>query len=301
LCALVVPVVLGAAWTTYTDAVKGANALGRQLTSAVLREWNFGTLAQRLDPVTYLSVFWTRVASTNIGGWLGIALIAGAIAAPTSPGLRRTVVICLALFVAPVLVFTNLHVVHDYYQTSCALFLIAALAIAVSEWVPSITGRTALVPGLMILLVSANLTAFVIGYGKVARTAISIPGNRTLAIADVLRRSTPAGSAFVAFGLDWSSEVSYYAERKSFSVPEWFSDYPHAWERPADYLGDTPLGAMVVCPGNRPPTIADAERKAQIDAHWTVLPVQDCRVLINSAADPSTAVTELGGSGYSVQ
>jgi hypothetical protein len=222
---------------------------------------------------------------------LGIALIAGAILASTSPRTRRVVVTCVALFVAPVLIFTKLHVVHDYYQSSCALFLIAALAVAVSDWVPVVTGRIAMVPALTILLVAANVSAFVTGYGKVAVTPISSANNRTLAIADLLRRSTPKGSAFVAFGFDWSSELGFYAERKSFTVPPWFSDYARAWERPADFLGGVPLGAIVVCPAGRPPTVTDADRMAQSDSRWQVTRVQDwdCRVLIDPSAGGSKA------------
>ena len=42
--------VVGVAWTTYADGIKAASQATAWLTSAALRDWNFGTIAQRLTP-----------------------------------------------------------------------------------------------------------------------------------------------------------------------------------------------------------------------------------------------------------
>ena len=47
----------GLAWTGYTDAIKAANPATAWLTSAALRDWNFGTIAQRLDPAIWWTIF----------------------------------------------------------------------------------------------------------------------------------------------------------------------------------------------------------------------------------------------------
>src|SRR6185436_18217118 len=102
----------------------------------------------------------------------------------------------LSLFIAPILIFTNLHVVHDYYQTACVLFLIAALAVAVAVWLPAVVRINGAVPFVACLLVVSNIWAFETGYGSVMRTAFPPEEDRTLAVAKVLRENTPANSGF---------------------------------------------------------------------------------------------------------
>ncbi|HTK85448.1 MAG TPA: hypothetical protein VL625_10225, partial [Patescibacteria group bacterium] len=59
------PLLLEVLWVKYTDAVKLLNAYGSEETSAALIKWNFGTLAQRLDPHVLRLVFWDRTALYN--------------------------------------------------------------------------------------------------------------------------------------------------------------------------------------------------------------------------------------------
>jgi hypothetical protein len=282
LCAFGAPILIAIVWTRYTDVVKAANPLGPQLTSAALRRWNFGTLHQRLDPSTYVTVVWKRMLALNAGGLLGVALIAGAALVPAPVRVRAVTAVALALFLLPILMFTNLHVVHDYYQSSCALFLIAALALAVGVWAPSLVRHAAVVPGLTLLLVISNVHAFAEGYGPVARRALTVPQNRALTVAEIVRRYTPVGTGFVAFGREWSSELGYYAQRKSFTVPGYFTEYARAWQEPAGFLGDTPLGALVVCPSQSGPTLADAARRLESEPQWILVEALDCAVLIKS-------------------
>lgn len=129
LVAFVVPLLLAVCWTQYTDAVKGQNPLGVMLTSKALIQWNFGTLDQRLDPGMMKVLLWDRILTRNAAGLLGLCLVVAALFA----GDRRTrslIAICLALFLLPLLIFTNLHLVHAYYPLSSVIFFLAALAIA---------------------------------------------------------------------------------------------------------------------------------------------------------------------------
>jgi hypothetical protein len=180
----------------------------------------------------------------------------------------------------PIVLFTNLHVEHDYYQSSCALFLIGALAVAVAVWLPTLVRHPAVVPVLTGLLVIANAHAFYRGYGPIARKDITPAHNRVLNVARVLRQKTPPGSAFVAFGRGWSSEFAYYAERKAFMVPNEFGGYRHAWDDPTAFLGGTPLGALVVCPLKPGLTVDDARARAAADPRWTLIEASDCGILV---------------------
>jgi hypothetical protein len=127
--AFIVPVILAALWTQYSDAIKERNLLGAMLTSKALIGWNFGTLAQRLDPAMMKTLFWDRILAKNAAGLLGIFLVAGALVA-SDLRTRKLIAVCLALFLLPLLIFTNLHLVHAYYPLSSVVFFLAALAIA---------------------------------------------------------------------------------------------------------------------------------------------------------------------------
>jgi hypothetical protein len=280
-CAFGLPILIATAWTLYTDAIKARNPLGAQLTSAALTGWTFGTLTQRLALSTYVNVVWDRMIAPNAGGIFGAVLIAAAALVPATVRVRAITASALALCMLPVLLFTNLHIVHDYYQSSCALFLIAALALAVGVWVPGVVPYPVVVPALTLLLVILNLHAYAIGYRPIARQGIGAPQNRLLAIATVVRENTSPDSGFVAFGEDWNSELAYYAQRKSFTVPEFFREYSRAWHEPAGFLGDTPLRALVVCPSKSGPTLADAARRLESEPRWMLVEVSDCGVLID--------------------
>ena len=278
-CAFGLPILVSAAWNVYADAVKAANPFGAQLTSSALSAWNWGTFQQRLALSTHLDVFWTRMFVPNAGGPLGVALLAGALAWPGIPRLRTHVSVALSMFVLPVLMFANLHNVHDYYQTSCLLFMIGAVALTVAVWVPSVIPHRPAVPALTLMLVASNLMAFRVGYGQVMQMEFDVAHHRTLAVAKVLRDYTPSASGFVAFGFDWSSELTYYAQRKSFTVPGFFREYDRAWTEPARYLGDAALGALVICP-TQAPSVEQVQQRLDSDPQWILVEVLDCRVLL---------------------
>ena len=130
LAALVlVPLVRPLLWTHHADAIKAASPTTAWLTSDAFREWNFGTLSQRLDQRHV-----GRSSSTGFGAhrrlrgdrrssssqrsrsrspqrlfWLGIGLAA----------------------VLPPLVFTNLYYQHDYYLAAVTPAFAALIGLGV--------------------------------------------------------------------------------------------------------------------------------------------------------------------------
>jgi len=284
--ALGLPFLVAIAWTQYSDAIKMSNALGAQLTSSALWRWNFGDLGQRFSPELLVQVIWHRVMFENVGGLFGLALIAGAVFFSGDKRLRRLIYVCSALFLLPLLIFSNLHIVHSYYQMSCALFAIGALAIAVGAWVPRIVKHSLVVPAVTALLVVSNFAHFWSGYWGTMTARFPLLETRVLAVAEVLRRYTAPDSAFVAFGADWSSELTYYAQRKSFTVPEWFAHYHNAWLSPESYLGGMKLAAIVGCPVSkrRMPSPEQIMRRLDSDSGWLLVEVQDCLILVRHEA-----------------
>src|SRR5205814_806834 len=145
------------------------------------------------------------------------ALLLGSLLHPVDQRVRLLVIASLALFATPIFIFTNLHIEHDYYQSACALFLIAALAISTSIWQPRVIPIRQAVPLLTALLVASNLISFFYSYyGSVTRQ-FKADQTRALAIGQFVRNNTPPDSAIVVFGNDWSSDIAYYSERKSLT------------------------------------------------------------------------------------
>ena len=113
-------------WTHHADAVKQLNPIGSQLTSSALRSWNFGQLHHRIQ-----GELWNDVVLQRMLLPIAAIPIAGLVAAGVSirHGQTRTFLIAsLALAFAPLLIFSNLHIVHTYYQASNQIFLLMSVA-----------------------------------------------------------------------------------------------------------------------------------------------------------------------------
>lgn len=248
---------VGGLWTAHSDTVKLANPLGRLLTGGGLSAWNFGTLAQKLDSQTWKTVVWERGFGWNAAGLLGAAVLVCFWAWPadrSAPERRRDRLLVLAgltLFLLPILIFTNLHVVHEYYQVACVAFLLAALAVVLGSWLPRVTGLAAVTPLALVPFVYANIDHYRSAYGIVVARPLDQQDPLALEryrLGQWLREATPEGSGLVVFGQTWSSELPFHAGRKGCVCPTWYPDISRAWERPEEVLGGVPLGAIVISP-----------------------------------------------------
>ncbi|OQW88114.1 MAG: hypothetical protein BWK72_10250 [Rhodoferax ferrireducens] len=280
-----VPLVIGLAWAHYADVVKMANPFGSQLTSKALSQWNFGTMQQKLDPETWRLVVWERSLSWNAGGWLGVVLVL----LPWLGGsehrkLAWLSLAALTLFLLPVLIFTNLHFVHEYYQVACVVFLLGALAIVIGGWLPKATGMTLIVPVATLAIALPNLAFFSKTYGVVtARTLDELDPRsvQSYKVGRFLRDHTQPGSGLVVFGQGYSSEIAYQAQRKTMAAPPWFKEYRQLWDQPQKYLGNVPLSAIVICPPTDDfPTIRDMNSRLQNELGWKNVSVNGCQVLL---------------------
>ena len=240
-----IPVVFGCVWVAYTDIVKGSNSLGTQLTSGALAGWNLGTLEQRMSRQLFVEVFWGRIVAGNFGGWLGVFLIAVPLLVKSSPRLKIVSAISVILGIAPLFIFTNLHIVHSYYQTANVIFLAYAIALSLGEVVLSKIGGVVTLFALSLVMLS-NYQVLYSGYLPIIKASFG-KDNRDVAVGEILRREIPDGGQFVAFGNDWSSSFSYIAHRKSFTVPDWFNNYSGVINEPERFVDKGKLGAVVSC------------------------------------------------------
>lgn len=283
------PVLIGFAWAHYADVVKADNLFGRQLTSGALTFWNFGNISQRLSLETWRVVVWQRSFSQNAGGWLGVAfLLLPWLGGPKYRSFAWISLAALTLFVLPILIFTNLHFVHNYYQTGCLLFLIAALSIVIGGWLRMASGVSALTPLVTAAFMAFNLVSFYAEYGIVTARSVPEQDPRSVlayTIGNYLRAHTKAGTGLAIFGQEWSSEIAFQAQRKSITAPESFNEYKQVWQNPQAYLGDIELGAIVICPspGNFP-SESDVQKRFDNEPGWRLDSVGSCQILLRSDA-----------------
>lgn len=299
LTVICVPLIIGLTWAHYADVVKMSNPFGSQLTSTILGQWNFGTLQQKLNPETWRLVIWERSLRWNAGGFLGILLLI----LPWLSGraYRRYAWLSLAaltLFLLPVLIFTNVHFVHEYYQVACVPFLLGALAIVIGGWLHKTTGMRLIVPIVTMAIMLSNIVIFSKSYGIVAKRTLDELDPRSVQsykVGRYLRDVTLPGSSLVVFGNDYSSEIAFQAQRKTMAAPPWFKNYEDLWVHPQNYLGNTELAAIVICPDSDSfptikgfPDLSNVEQRLKQEPKWIHRSVHGCELLLS----PNTLVLE---------
>jgi hypothetical protein len=244
--AILVPLVAAYAWTSFADAVKLESPLGAALTSSTLTAWNWGTPSQRLSYALWGDVILNRILLLNLGGIIGAGLIIAALVMTAERWIKLIILTSVVLGLLPLLLFSNLHIVHDYYQSSNVIFLIYGLAVALGAViVPAVGGRV----GLALLAALMITNGFVVEKSGYLAAMLKNFGadNRHVAVNRVLARELPLDAQFVAFGNDYSATFAFLSGRKSFTVPPWFKDIAQVIARPSDYVEKGHLGAVVAC------------------------------------------------------
>ena len=211
-------------WTEHADSLKEKNLIADILTSKNLQGWNFGNFPQRFSSVLWKDTITNRIVPHTIGSISCLFVIALGILFGDNK--QRGAIICLlSLFIAPILIFTNLHIVHDYYQYANSFWLILSLAFAIyiiktkkSQWLGI---------GLLVFVCYAELSQYQNFYKKFV---VDINASREdskntdrLNIANKIRCSAPSNSIIVVFGEEWYPEIPYYSERKAIMIPRWLT------------------------------------------------------------------------------
>lgn len=287
--AIFLPLALGYAWTSFTDQVKLASPLGPALTSSALSAWNWGTPGQRFSADLWQDVILTRIMVFNFGGLMGVGLILLALVVKAARPLKAIIITALVLGLLPLFLFSNLHIVHDYYQSSNIMFLTYALAVALGGVItPRFGGRAGL--AFLVALMVANVFALVqSGYLRAMRQSFS-SADRDVAVSRVLARELSPDSQFVAFGNDYSATFAFLSGRKSFTVPAWFKDLDKVIAQPGDYVEKGHLGAVVACSDH--PSRWQLVDWAAAEGGWKVGESPGCAIAVPSL--PLPTVTQPG-------
>ena len=271
-----IPIIIGFAWVTFTDQVKLGNPLGEQLTSAALSRWNWGTLSQKTSSEIWTTVIWGRVLSPNLGALLGAFLLIIPFLVCLESKIKLIILVALSLAIFPLFLFTNLHLVHDYYQTANAAFFAYSVAVTLAMVVAPALGKLASLFILVAIMLS-NYIALNHSYLPQIKHEFT-KENRDVAIGKILNRELSPELQFVAFGNDWSSTFSYISERKSFNVPDWFKKYDQVISNPAGFLEQGRLGGIISCTTKKP-TAAQVFAWVENNGAWKVGETHGCLVV----------------------
>lgn len=216
---------VGLAWTRYADSVKEQDPIGVYLTSSALREWNFGTLGQRLTFEQWDRIF-ERLPSMGASIWIFGALLAFA------SWRMRLDLRLLALASVPliaILTFFNLYVVHSYYLSAIYPAYVAVLSVGVTAISTLISKRSIsifLAGALSLLLIVMSWTST---EGRYLASFIGAEGEFP-EISELIAESTPQDAGVIVIGCDWDPTPLYYANRQGMMLPKWYRDgIPSEW------------------------------------------------------------------------
>ena len=235
-------------WVAYSDAIKAQNPIGVTLTSDALSAWNFGTFEQRTGEKLWTQTIRYRAVPEAVGSVvvLWVALILTAI-------LSRRAALAAWLsglaWLSAFLIFTNLHIVHNYYQYANAILLVTVVAIVIAD-------LARLKPFAATATLALVLTLQWMTFHKIYEPFLkrNLENEKTLRIADSIRRETSPDTAIVVFGYDWSSEIAYYSQRKSLTLPGWVSPgvISAFMSSPQHAVEPLALSAVVYCRASNP-------------------------------------------------
>jgi hypothetical protein len=177
-------------------------------------------------------------------GWI---LLAGALVLAFHASLRWVALLLLVAYLVPFLTFTNLHYQHDYYQFANFAFLSTLVGLAIGSLARR--GNAGVVAATAAAAVIIAASTLVLMSKFVPAIHVNQTHGRVIDIARFLRGHTQENQAVLFFGIDWSSELPYYATRRSVAVPDWIpSKYLRQLLDADRTFGPHPLGALVVCP-----------------------------------------------------
>jgi hypothetical protein len=206
----------GLAWTTYTDAMKSGSAAMQFLLSTNLHDWTFGSINQRLDPVTWLG------CAAWVAG-IGIPVLLGPfVVRPIRIGLWA-----LATFLLGPLTFTNLYFVHDYYWMAVApagAILVGIVFNAMFKTEPAQKRAIGLLALGFLFLLSY------VAYPRWTAMFSTADPDGVLAQAATIRAASNPSDLVAIDQESWSPAVLFYADRRGYM------EYPGIPPAPESYL-----------------------------------------------------------------
>jgi hypothetical protein len=271
---VVLPVAATWGWTRFADDLKEQNPISVYLTSGALRAWNFGTLGERLHPRIYLQLVY---AANNHLGNIAAAAVVVAVYIWLCRRWNWIAVTCLALYLGTILVFFNLHVLHEYYPYSNAIFLVVAVGVLIASVLKIPGPRAWIGVALLVLEMGAcGFRYFTHFYPIQVRNAPGRP-----AAAALIDSTTGPQSVILIHGLDWSAELPYQSRRRA--IMDAFYPQRQGWSvGPVEHIialeGPENITALVACDQGRYGPRLDVLLNDVAMTHSTDLHADNCDI-----------------------
>ena len=198
-------------WTLFAGTVRAQNPLCVSILGKGLDlNWNFGTLAERLHPANY-ALLMHRIAGQ--AGSLPLLLLLGVVYAIVVRRWNAAALVSLGLYITAPMIFFHLHLIHEYYPYSSAIFLVVSAALLVADLL-SLPGRRAWLGfAFLVAMIATCVVRYQGGfYQTQRRNAPGRPG-----AAAIIDRTTNPDDVIVITGLSWSSELPYQSRRRAIT------------------------------------------------------------------------------------
>jgi hypothetical protein len=207
-----IPVAVGQIWVIHTDHVKAASPVTAWLTSDALREWNFGTLGQRLTVESWAEIA-KRIGTVVLPyGAALLPLVAFAFWRRQSRAERLLLASMLVAAIFPVVLFFNLYAIHDYYLCAVTPCLAVLAGFGLHACFTLLPYRLATVAVTTVVLVASAWAAR--DYVVPAFVANNYDAE-VCQFGQMLQAITPADRhIIVADTGGWNPMYLYYARRK---------------------------------------------------------------------------------------
>jgi hypothetical protein len=251
-CLYGMPVLAALLWTRYTDHVRAMNPFAGFITGVPLKQWTLGSLEQRLMLYPTWWVISVRTINDVTGSrafYLTFATIAW------SRKYTAHYAVCIALYIAGMMTFTNLHVIHEYYPYGVGLFVIAAQGFAICSLLEGNRHQRIAGTTMLSLFLMLSGWAYLAGYHKLQRRENTGLTPFATRVAELSR----ANDVLILYGFDWSPELPYYAQRRALMVrrvDELTPDKVAGAKKAITDLGFR-VGPLIAC--NLPPAVLRAQ------------------------------------------
>jgi hypothetical protein len=240
------PYVAISIWTHFADSQKLLNPIAESFTSKAMATWVFGTLEQRLSPILWKDIL-GRILHDLWGQKIFATILL--ITLPFFSKRNKFFFASIAAFFAVILTFTNLHIVHNYYQYANGVFLIAAICFCILGILEKKGLWKFLGFGIFALLLTFQISDYYTVWTKIA-----VKANKSLIIktASAIQKYTNPNDIIFIYGLGFSSELPYYSQRRALMDNITGMALPDEPKMKAALtrLSEYKLGAMVFC-GNK--------------------------------------------------
>jgi hypothetical protein len=277
---IAIPLILFEIWNRFADAEKLKNQIATHLVSTLpeTHRWFFGTWAQLFSVRMLLTLL--RALTDTLGVLavpIVIASVAIAIHCRIVDRLTRNIALgALGAFLLAFVLFTNVHILHNYYDTENAIFLICAQSIVVSRLFS--TGHRQGGWNLLALIVASQLVWFGLFFVRDIRNPLDRP---LLAITQVIATKTDPNAVVIVYGQDFSSLIPYYSERRAMMEPDFFVPHEETLERAHRMLapqGGHPVEAVVRCKSLLDQVPEFNRIFADLDTHFSKQRIAGCDV-----------------------